>query len=36
MVAGLLLCIYPYFTENVWLLLGIGAGLMAFPFFVDF
>ena len=36
MLAGLLLCVYPYFTENVWILLAVGAGLMAFPFFVDF
>jgi hypothetical protein len=36
MLAGLLLCVYPYFTENIWVLLAVGAGLMAFPFFVEF
>ena len=36
MIAGVGLCVYPYFTENLWLLISIGAALMALPFFVDF
>ena len=36
MLAGVGLCVYPYFTEDVWLLLSIGAALMAMPFLVDF
>ena len=35
-VCGLLLCVYPWFTENVYALLGIGAVLIALPFLVDF
>ena len=34
-VAGVLLCIYPYFTENLFALCAIGALLLAAPFFVD-
>lgn len=35
-IAGVLLCIYPYFVES-WLWLGItGALLLAAPFVVDF
>lgn len=36
LVAGILLCIYPYFTENPYALLGIGAALLAAPFLLDF
>ena len=36
MLAGVGLCVYPYFTENLWLLISIGAALLAMPFFVDF
>lgn len=36
MLAGVGLCVYPYFTENVFLLLSIGAALLAMPFLVDF
>ncbi len=35
-VAGVLLCIYPYFTENLFAQCAIGALLLAAPFFVDF
>jgi hypothetical protein len=35
-IAGVLLCIYPYFVES-WLWLGVvGALLLAAPFVVDF
>jgi hypothetical protein len=36
MVAGTLLCIYPYFVENLLWLCLIGLLLMAAPFLVDF
>jgi hypothetical protein len=36
LVAGVLLCIYPYFIENPYALFGIGAALLAAPFLVDF
>jgi hypothetical protein len=35
-VCGLLLCVYPWFTENGYALLGIGAVLIVLPFLVDF
>ena len=35
-VAGVLLCIYPWFTENLFALCAIGAVLLAAPFFTDF
>jgi hypothetical protein len=35
-VAGVLLCVYPYFTENPYALIAIGAALLAAPFFLDF
>ena len=35
MAAGVLLCIYPYFTDNLVLLLVIGAALLAAPFVID-
>ncbi len=35
-IAGVLLCLYPYFVES-WLWLGvIGALLLAAPFVIDF
>jgi hypothetical protein len=35
-IAGVLLCIYPYFVES-WLWLGVvGALLLAAPFVIDF
>jgi hypothetical protein len=36
MLAGVGLCVYPYFTENLILLISIGAALLAVPFFVDY
>ncbi len=36
MMAGVMLGIYPFFTTNPWLLILIGAALMAAPFFSDF
>jgi len=35
-ISGVLLCIYPYFTENLFALCAIGALLLAAPFVVDF
>jgi hypothetical protein len=36
LVAGVLLCVFPYFVESpVWTLV-IGAGLLAAPFFITF
>ena len=35
-VAGVLLCIYPYFTDGLLLQCAIGAALLAAPFLVDF
>jgi hypothetical protein len=35
-IAGVMLCIYPYFVES-WLWLGVvGALLLAAPFVIDF
>jgi hypothetical protein len=36
LVAGVLLCIYPYFLSSVPWMLAIGALLAAAPFLVDF
>ena len=36
MLAGVLLCIYPYFVDSLPWLLGIGIVLVAAPFLVDF
>ena len=36
MVAGILLCVYPYFTDSVVWLLVIGVPLRAAPFLIDF
>lgn len=36
MLSGVLLCVYPYLTENLFWLIGIGAALLAAPFFIDF
>lgn len=36
LIAGMLLCVYPYFvTGAVWLVV-VGVALMAAPFFIDF
>lgn len=36
LIAGMLLCVYPYFVDGVWWLLIIAAVLMAAPFLIDF
>jgi hypothetical protein len=36
LLAGLALCVYPYFVDSVTLLVVIGVALTAVPFFVDF
>ena len=36
LVAGMALCVYPYFVDSVLWLVVIGAGLVAAPFFIDF
>jgi len=36
MIAGVLLCIYPYFVDGLFWLLGIGIVLICAPFLVDF
>jgi hypothetical protein len=36
MIAGVLLCIYPYLTDSLLWLCVIGVALLAAPFLVDF
>ncbi|HVR96256.1 MAG TPA: amino acid transport protein [Thermoanaerobaculia bacterium] len=36
MISGAILCVYPYFVDNFWWSLIIGACLLAAPFLVDF
>jgi hypothetical protein len=36
MIAGVLLCVYPYFVDSVLWLVVIGAALLAAPFFIDY
>jgi hypothetical protein len=36
MICGVLLCVYPYFVENVWVEIAVGALLLAVPFFVEY
>jgi hypothetical protein len=36
MVAGILLCVYPYVTDNLLWLCVIGAVLLVAPFVIDF
>ncbi len=36
MVAGALLCVYPYFVDSLLWLILVGAILMAVPFFIDY
>ena len=35
MLAGVLLCIYPYFTENLFVLIAVGVALLAAPFVIQ-
>jgi len=34
LMAGIALCVFPYFVSNVYLLFFAGIGLMAVPYFV--
>jgi hypothetical protein len=34
LVCGVTLMVFPYFVSNDWLLVAIGAGLVAIPWFV--
>jgi hypothetical protein len=36
MLAGVLLCVYPYFTDNAFVLIAIGVALLAAPFLIDY
>ena len=36
LIAGMLLCIYPYFVSSVTWLVVIGVALIAAPFMLDF
>ncbi len=36
LLAGVLLCIYPYFTDSLLWLSVIGLALVAAPFMIDF
>jgi len=33
LVCGVILCIFPYFISNTWLLVLVGAAIMAVPYF---
>lgn len=35
-LCGVALMIFPYLVSSIWLMVAIGAGLMALPFFVRF
>ncbi len=34
LVAGIVLCAYPYFVPNLLLIIVVGLGVMAAPFFI--
>ena len=36
LLAGMMLCVYPYFIDSVLWLVVIGVALMAAPFLLDF
>ena len=36
MLCGVALCVYPYFIDNVWASLAIGAVLLGLPFVFDY
>jgi hypothetical protein len=36
LIAGMLLCVYPYFLASVPQMLAVGAALIAAPFLIDF
>ena len=35
LVAGILLCVFPYFVESLFWTLAVGAGLLAAPFLIS-
>jgi len=36
LLSGALLCIYPYFAPNVYLLVALGVGFLALPFAIEY
>ena len=36
LLSGAMLCFYPYFVPNVYLLVAIGVGLVALPFSTEY
>lgn len=36
MLSGIALCVYPYFTNNIWILCIVGIVLIAIPFILKF
>ncbi|MDD2565525.1 MAG: amino acid transport protein [Candidatus Gracilibacteria bacterium] len=36
MISGIALCIYPYFIDNIFALIGVGIFLIILPFLVKF
>ncbi|HXT04970.1 MAG TPA: amino acid transport protein [Casimicrobiaceae bacterium] len=36
LIAGMMLCVYPYFVSGALWLVVVGAALMAAPFLIDF
>jgi hypothetical protein len=36
LIAGMLLCVYPYFLASIPLMLAVGVALIAAPFLIDF
>ncbi|MDD2916846.1 MAG: amino acid transport protein [Candidatus Gracilibacteria bacterium] len=36
MISGVILCVYPYFIDNIWILCGGGIILILLPFIVSF
>jgi hypothetical protein len=34
LLCGIALCVFPYFVSNSWLMVVVGAALMAIPYFV--
>jgi hypothetical protein len=31
---GIILCVFPYFIDNLYVLVGVGVALIAIPYFV--
>ncbi|MBU0910887.1 MAG: hypothetical protein KKA54_09265 [Proteobacteria bacterium] len=36
LLAGVGLCVFPYFTNSVWMSIAIGLGLVILPFVIRF